>query len=146
MTAMGHRRIGRVAQSLLLIGLNISMQIYVLIGIKHWACSKAVHDIREVYDVFELHMYGGKEHSTLDSYGGHRGIAKFFNSTKFESLPDEMKNEVCAIPFSQPTFFIVALFIWTLTCFSEVKTCVELFVSLILRTPRLDSMSESLSE
>lgn len=149
MTAIGYRRVGRVAQSLLLIGLNIGIQIYVMMGIKRWASSKAVHDIRHVYDVFEVHMYGGKDHTpphlTVDGNGDHRGIQEFFDPDLFASLPRGMKDEVCAIPFSQPAFFIVALFIWTLTCFSEVKTTVELFVSLILRTPRLDSMSVSLS-
>merc|ERR1719352_1809476 len=65
--------------------------------------------------------------------------------TLFASKMAGGSDGVCSIPFSQPTFFVVALFIWTLTCFAEVKTCVELFMSLIMRTAKVDCMSDALS-
>lgn len=144
MTAQGYKRVARIVQSLLLVLLNLCVQIYVLMGIKHWICSKAVHDIRRVYDVYEMTMYGN--HTTLDYHKDHRGILKYFNPENFKLLDKHLKEDVCSIPFSQPAFFIAALFIWTLTCVDEVKTTVELFASLILRTPRLKSMDEALSQ
>lgn len=145
-SAAGSLHICRIAQSAFLVCILIGIQLFVLAGIKIWACSKAVNDIRRVYDAFEVHMYGPeRKHTTLDMHGDHRGRPAFFNSSNFDSLPASLKDEVCSIPFSQPPFFIVTLCIWTLTCFSEVKTCVELFYSLILRTPRLKSMRDALS-
>ena len=41
--------------------------------IKEFVSARAVHDIREAYDTYELAIYGEK-HTTLTKHGNHRGI------------------------------------------------------------------------
>jgi len=117
------------------------LQLFLMIEIKLFCTSKAVHDIREAYDQYELFMYGSNEsHTTLTSNGKHRGIAEFFEPSLFGQLPDELKSEVCNIPLSQPPFFFMVSFIWTLTCVAEIKKVNDLFYELVIALPTSGSM------
>lgn len=138
-------RCSRVTASILLIALNIAIQVLLIFQIQKFITSKWVHDIRNDYDKYELHMYGDEPgHTTLTVNGKHRGVPGYLEPDNFDSLPNGLKERVCSIPFSEPVFFLSILLIWTLTCMIEIRQCLDLFSSLIVRTPTITSMANSL--
>ena len=53
-----------------------------------------------------------------------------------------MKQKVCGVPLSQPLFTFTLLFIWTLTCISEVRQAVRLAYALLYCTPNVSDVDE----
>jgi len=142
-TSINPARIARVSLTMVIFICTLYIQIFLLYNIKVFVSAEKVHDIRIDYDTFEKHMYGEK-HTTLTMKGKHRGIPGYFDPSRFESLPEDMKTKVCNIPFSQIHFFFVVLLLWTLICLQELKMCIYMFESLIVRTPNIASMRDSL--
>jgi len=139
-------RITRITSHICVVLLCMAMQIGILVMLGRWVVPQQLGTIRDAYDTYEFHMYGGIEnHTTLTVNGRHRGIDGYFQPELFESLDAASKQAVCNIPFSQLLFLFIVLFIWTLTCFSQIKACFELFVCLIISTPTVNSMSLSLA-
>merc|ERR1712194_405921 len=90
-------------------------------------------------------MYGSNEsHTSLTTNGKHRGIHEFFQPELFGELPESLKSQVCNIPLSQPSFFFVVMFVWTLTCIGEIKKVNDLFLSLVVAMPTSDTMEKAL--
>lgn len=78
-------RTARSTTTLALLTVNVFLQVFLLTQIKHFVTSKAVREIRQVYDAFEYHMYGDQEnHTYLSHHGHHRGIPGYFNPKNFE--------------------------------------------------------------
>jgi len=133
-------RITRITSHICVVLLCMAMQIGILVMLGRWVVPQQLGTIRDAYDTYEFHMYGGIEnHTTLTVNGRHRGIDGYFQPELFESLDAASKQAVCNIPFSQLLFLFIVLFIWTLTCFSQIKACFELFVCLIISTPTVNS-------
>mmetsp|Transcript_80071 Transcript_80071/g.162039 ORF Transcript_80071/g.162039 Transcript_80071/m.162039 type:complete len:367 (-) Transcript_80071:95-1195(-) len=132
---------GRLATTVLLLVFCIATQIFLLTKVKLFVSAKAVHDIRQTYDAFEMNMY---HKLTVTENGFHRGVDGTFDPSLFSSMTSEEQAGACRIPLSQPDFFFVVLLIWTLTCCRELKECIFLFRSLILQTRTCASMSSSL--
>jgi len=143
-------RVTRIVASQGLVILNILLQVFLLIQIKHFVTAKAVHDIRDVYDQFEYVMYRGEieGHTTLTSNGKHRGVPEYFPATadeqraRFETMSAEQQAGACRIPLSQPYYLMAILLIWTITCFGEVRRTLDGFLSLIYYMPTVESMRE----
>jgi len=121
---------------------TIVIQIVLLQQIKWLVTPQAVTTIRSAYDEYELKMCGGVEnHTTLTVNGKHRCKPQYFQPDVFMGLDDELKADVCNIPFSQLRFFKLVLLIWSLTCIGQIKMCIESFVTLIVATPTCESMA-----
>lgn len=141
----------RLASSIGLLVSCLVIQVFLLGQVKKFVSAKAVHDVRLAYDVFEHKMYGG--HTTViktipfverRGIGGPRG--PYFNVSNFELLGEDEKANACRIPLSQPLFFWIVLFIWTLTCVKELRTTRDLFHSLVLNAETAQTMLESLED
>lgn len=131
--------------SMILVLGGIGIQAFLLWNVRVYVTEDAVDKIQKAYTNYELHMYGmNKSHVTL-TYGGQpRGAHEFFNVDNFESLNDHLKGTICAVPLSQPLFFLVVILLWTLTCISQVKGAVEMFARLVVNLPTLDAMADVL--
>eukprot|EP00929_Paragymnodinium_shiwhaense_P059129 TRINITY_DN295_c0_g2_i1.p1 TRINITY_DN295_c0_g2~~TRINITY_DN295_c0_g2_i1.p1 ORF type:complete len:478 (+),score=70.76 TRINITY_DN295_c0_g2_i1:46-1479(+) len=136
-------RLSRLLSSCFIIALNIGLQLYMMFEIKRFVTAKWVHDIRVDYDMYQLHMYG-ESHTMLAADGGHRGLPGFYNPPAFGTLDSGLKERVCNIPFSQTAFFASILFIWSLTCVGEIRSCTSLFTTLCVTTPTIPTMSYAL--
>jgi len=135
-------RASRIVASFVLLFGKISIQLLVITCIKAYVTAKWVHDLRVDYDEYERDMYPG--HTVLTSTG-HRGTDGNLRIEQFDLMSDDLKERVCAIPFSQQGFFMAILFIWTLTCISEIRSSIEMLNNLILQTKVIPSMSGCLS-
>jgi len=130
----------------LLVFFNMSIQVFLLFQVLHLVTPTVVNNLRRYYDKFEWHMYGEDTKNFRSLKNGVRGLDGHFMPQNFETLDLRTKKEACHIPFSEPSFFLCVLFIWTLTCVGEVKKCLELFYSLIVYTPTVDSIDEILKK
>eukprot|EP00929_Paragymnodinium_shiwhaense_P011391 TRINITY_DN11702_c0_g1_i1.p1 TRINITY_DN11702_c0_g1~~TRINITY_DN11702_c0_g1_i1.p1 ORF type:complete len:399 (-),score=35.88 TRINITY_DN11702_c0_g1_i1:239-1435(-) len=137
-------RFARVATTLLLLLTCISLQVYLLTQVKSFVTARAVHDIRDAYDLFEKTMYSEYEFSVN---GKHRGVGEIRSAAHFYNisvLTEKQQAKICRIPLSQPLFFFNVLFIWTLTCLIEFRQCASLFQSMIFRMKSTSSMAYAL--
>jgi len=138
-------RISRLLVHLFLVMATICVQIMLVVQIKMLVTPQAVNSIRESYDQYEFIMYGSQEtHTTLTVNGKHRGKPEYFQPELFETLDDDLKKDVCNIPFSQRTFFMLVLFIWSLTCIGQIRQCLELVGTIVWVTPTISSMGSAL--
>jgi len=138
-------RISRLLVHLLLVMTTIIIQIVLVIQINLYVTPQAVYNIRNSYDQYEFVMYGSQEnHTTLTVNGKHRGMPAYFQPDLFESLDDDLKTEVCNIPFSQPCFFMLVLFIWSLTCTGQIRQCLELVLTIVFVTPTISHMEDAI--
>lgn len=119
---------------LLLLGC-IAVQIFLLREIKKFVTAKAVHDIRLAYNAFELAMYGNDIlHCDLTVNGFCRGKAEFFDASLFDDVDGDVQAAACRIPFSQPVFFAIILWLWSTTCLGQLMKLSRQFVCVIVRT------------
>lgn len=138
-------RSSRIIVSLTLALLTSLLQIAILICIKTYVTPMTVNNIRDVYDKYEIIMYGNSSnHTTLTVNGKHRGIDRYFVPERFGTLSDDVKSQVCQIPFSQVFFLEIVLFIWAISCVAQFKQCTESFLSLVVVTPTVESMHKAL--
>jgi len=111
----------RITIAAAVVVLAIGLQVFLVIKVKALVCAKSVHAIREIYSEYEDHMYS---QTYLTVNGKHRGKApEFFLPDNFDSLDDEIKENVCQFPLTQPDFLFSILFMWTVTIFYEVRKC-----------------------
>jgi len=137
-------RLSRVIASQCLVFANIAVQIFLLSQIKLFVTARAVHDIRDAYDSFELDMYG-PNHVSLTGNGNHRGSdASAFNATRFNLLSADRQAAACRIPFSQPCYIFAILFIWTLTCIGQLRVSLGNFQTFVYGMPTVKSMQDGL--
>lgn len=144
-------RYARVCTSFILLFTCLAIQVFLLSQVKHFVSAKAVHDIRIAYDKYEEVMYGG--HVTIAvatptverrGIGGPSG--KFFNASAFSELSSEEQALACRIPLSQPVFFWVILYVWSLVCIIEIRKTKDLFRSLVMNTETCPSMVNALED
>jgi len=107
----------------------------------HYVTPSLVNESRKNYDIFQWHMYGEvPSHFAVLTDGTKRGLPEFFQPELFASLPGHIKTEVCSIPLSQPLFFILVLFVWTVTCIGDIRKALDIFESLVISTPTVESL------
>jgi hypothetical protein len=137
-------RVGRLAITLLVLAFTMTLQVFLLVEMKILVTSVSTHEARDVYDKYEVHMYGNST-ANLDTTinGYHRGRDGHFDVNRFESLDDDTKDSACQMPLSQPTFFIAILLVWTLVCVAEVRRTFDLAGSLLFATPTISSMKDA---
>lgn len=145
-------RYTRLLFSVGLIALTVSLQVAILAGTKHYVTPQQVAGIRDSYDKYELIMYG-KENTIVNKHGKHRGIEGFFNASSFADLKDkkkggddELQKNVCNIPLSQLNFIGLVLLVWSITCMSQLKKCVEQFIAIVFFAQTKSSMAEALTD
>merc|ERR1712176_1665989 len=95
------------------------LQGFLVVNMRELVTKKAVHDIRGVYEKFEIVMYGNDTYT--NSVGYERGRKGSFDESRFDLLSDDEQDEVCAISLSQPLFFTTILMLWTLTVFADLR-------------------------
>lgn len=121
-------RIVRITFAVLVALFLIASQVYVLFTIKTYVTSPAVRSIRDAYGSYQEAMYHGKVQDTGFGFsigiGGPKG--PFFDGSQFGGLSDDLKGAVCLIPFSQPGYLFIILFIWTLSVIGELRTCLKI--------------------
>jgi len=117
--------------------------VFLLFQVLKYVTPAIIESSRKNYDLFEWHMYGQvKSHFTVLSDGTRRGLPEFFQPELFDSLTPVVKKEVCHVPFSQPAFFIVIIFVWALTCIGDLRKSVDMFNSLIRATPTVRTLHQ----
>jgi hypothetical protein len=109
--------------------LNVALQVSVIITITTLSCAKAVHEVRQSYSNFERHMYYGK--GELTPHYGFRGTGIIGDENRFNSIPENDKFHICMIPLVHPAVLIPLLFIWSLCCAGDFKSCLSLAQSVI---------------
>jgi len=125
----------------------MSLQVFLMYEMKHLVTSVSTHDARDTYDKFEVAMYGNATGALTTTVNGfHRGVASFFNKSNFATLDDDLKDNVCQMPLSQPTFFVGILLIWTLVCVADMRRAVALGLQLLIHTPTIGSMADACEE
>jgi len=131
----------RFALVFLLVFLNKALQVFLVFQVLQLVTPKIIQTSSKNYDMFEWHMYGRNEsHIKILADGTRRGLPGFFNKTLFDTLSPIVKADTCNVPFSQPAFFIVVLFVWALTCLSDLRKCLDMFDSLIVSTPTVTEL------
>jgi hypothetical protein len=133
---------GRIFYSCGLVFVTSVVQNGFIIMTKMFVTPQQVADIRSAYDTYETTMYAN--HTTVNEHGNHRGMPGFFNIAKFATLSDDNKSSICNIPLAQLWFIFLILLIWSLTCFAQIKKCIERFMSLVVMTETRKSMGEAL--
>eukprot|EP00747_Dinoflagellata_sp_TGD_P085732 gnl/TRDRNA2_/TRDRNA2_162986_c0_seq3.p1 gnl/TRDRNA2_/TRDRNA2_162986_c0~~gnl/TRDRNA2_/TRDRNA2_162986_c0_seq3.p1 ORF type:complete len:569 (+),score=99.30 gnl/TRDRNA2_/TRDRNA2_162986_c0_seq3:84-1790(+) len=137
-------RISRVVQALCLQAFTMFIQITSLYYIKWFCSAKSVFEIRKYYDQYELHMVGDNASlTTVTINGGHRALDQYFNESYFHTLEAEVQEKVCDIPLSQPNFFMIVLFLWSLTCILDFRRCLDYYLALMMTTPSIKSMKDA---
>jgi hypothetical protein len=136
-------KISRIAFALGLIALTIGIQVAILVCTRDIVTPLQVQDIRDAYDAFESHMYAN--HTYLSKNGYARGIAGYYNASAFENFDDTAKYNACNIPFSQLPFVSLVLVIWSITCLAQIRSCIELFLSLVVMTETKDNMHDCMT-
>jgi len=121
-------RMSRILFALsILMGL-VFIQCYLLVTIKTFVTSPAVRSIRQAYGAYEETMYHG--HVKDSGFGFPLGIGgpkgPYFDPTQFSKISNDMKGSICLIPFSQPAYLTIILFIWSLSIIGELKACANL--------------------
>eukprot|EP00929_Paragymnodinium_shiwhaense_P059128 TRINITY_DN295_c0_g1_i1.p1 TRINITY_DN295_c0_g1~~TRINITY_DN295_c0_g1_i1.p1 ORF type:complete len:456 (+),score=59.51 TRINITY_DN295_c0_g1_i1:36-1403(+) len=140
-------RNSRMAFAIGLLFFTVLIQAYVTFQVKKFVTAKWVHDIRNDYDAYEMHMYGDAAGATtLTVNGKHRGVDGHFMPGNFETLDAGLKEKVCNIPFSQTPFFMCVLLIWSLTCVGEVRSTISAFRSYIVNTKNVSRMRDALQD
>jgi len=134
----------RICYATTLLFVTLGIQIMLLAGTKAFVTPQAVANIRESYDAYEIHMYGGKDNTRVLYTGKHRGNPGFFQPELFKTFPDNKKSDVCQIPFSQLKFLVLILLIWSITCVAQIKRCIVLGWNLLVALPTISSMSDSM--
>lgn len=131
----------------LLVFVNMGLQAFLLFQVCHLVTPEVITNLRKYYDKYEWHMYGQNvSHFVLASDGKRRGLPEFFRPELFATLDIKTKKEVCHVPFSQPKFFMVVLFVWTLTALGEFRKTWHMFRALILHTPTVETFEETLKD
>jgi len=137
-------RVTRIIGHVGLLAATIVIQLVLLSQIKFLVTPQAVTTIRTAYDEYELKMCGSVEnHTTLTINGKHRCKPQYFQPDVFMGLDDELKADVCNIPFSQLRFFKLVLLIRSLTCIGQMKMCIETFAAIMVATPTCESSVDS---
>eukprot|EP00930_Biecheleria_cincta_P014753 TRINITY_DN1255_c0_g3_i1.p1 TRINITY_DN1255_c0_g3~~TRINITY_DN1255_c0_g3_i1.p1 ORF type:complete len:524 (-),score=85.39 TRINITY_DN1255_c0_g3_i1:44-1615(-) len=135
-------RVARIFSSWGLLLANLIIQILVLTYITKFAAARAVHNIRGAYDVFEVTLYDNHVYKTANGWA--RGSDDvFFKRDNFAKLSDDAKENACRIPFSQPGYLAIVLFVWTLLILGDLRQTLLLFVRLVLGTGSTTTMAES---
>eukprot|EP00448_Togula_jolla_P006644 CAMPEP_0170604390 /NCGR_PEP_ID=MMETSP0224-20130122/19396_1 /TAXON_ID=285029 /ORGANISM="Togula jolla, Strain CCCM 725" /LENGTH=462 /DNA_ID=CAMNT_0010929287 /DNA_START=179 /DNA_END=1567 /DNA_ORIENTATION=+ len=137
-------RSSRMLAALVLLYVTIFCQVGLVLQVKWYVTPQQVSMIRNDYSTFEKWMYDG--HTTLTVNGKHRGIDGYFQPENFEAFDPELKTNVCSIPFSQLSFLMLVLFIWSLTCAAQIKTGLEFLFCLLFTVANASSMSECLGD
>ena len=110
-----HVRITRILFNFLLLCLCVFLQVFLLAKIKEFVTAKSVHDIRTAYDLYEVAMYDA-DNLVVTENGFHRGLdMTAFDPDNFDESSKKEQSVVCRIPLTQPEFFFIVLFIWSLT-------------------------------
>eukprot|EP00747_Dinoflagellata_sp_TGD_P167552 gnl/TRDRNA2_/TRDRNA2_192158_c0_seq1.p1 gnl/TRDRNA2_/TRDRNA2_192158_c0~~gnl/TRDRNA2_/TRDRNA2_192158_c0_seq1.p1 ORF type:complete len:569 (+),score=61.06 gnl/TRDRNA2_/TRDRNA2_192158_c0_seq1:84-1790(+) len=137
-------RCSRIVQAFTLLAFTMGIQITILFFVKRYCGAKAVYEIRTIYDAYELAMVGGNEsYTTKTMYGENRAMPEHFDIDRFDSIPEHVKAKVCDIPLSQPWFFMIVLFLWTMTCVLDFRRCLDYFLALIIATPTIPTMKDA---
>jgi hypothetical protein len=138
----------RVVGTIFLVVVTVFIQAYLLSKITTFVTARAVHDIRESYDQYEMAMCG-QDNTYLTVNGKNR--CKDDNAfpsldealTRLNNMDGFTRDNVCRIPLSQPMFFGVVLMIWTLIVLGELRKALNFQIQ-ILMLETLDSMADSM--
>jgi len=121
--------------------ISLLSQIYIMSFVARYTSRWYVQHIRRTYNEYEIWMYGN-DTSLMDetSQGYLRGRPENFCPGNFDSLSSDAKNMVCFMSFSQLPFLFTLLYCWTVECGVELRSCLEIFVRVVVRTPTIDNL------
>eukprot|EP00440_Ansanella_granifera_P004241 gb/GFBE01004601.1/.p1 GENE.gb/GFBE01004601.1/~~gb/GFBE01004601.1/.p1 ORF type:complete len:475 (+),score=65.89 gb/GFBE01004601.1/:1-1425(+) len=136
-------RPARIVTSISMVVLQMGIQFYILRQIFDHVIAKVVPELQASYDEYEVQMYS----STYVTPGGfHRGHPKDFLPLNFLNLPAELTDVICEIPLAHDSFFIMVLFVWTLSCTVDMRECYMMFTQLVLQTPTVPTIGDTTRE
>lgn len=133
----------RISYAFILLFGTLGMQILLLGATKAYVTPQAVASIRDSYDQYEIQMYGGEENTRVLYTGKHRGQPQYFDASRFDDLDDDLKSDVCQIPFSQLKFLVLVLLIWSITCVSQLNRGMSYIWNLLVMLPTISSMEDA---
>jgi len=139
-------RVVRMIMAMTLIVSVLALQVFLLRAVHGLLCANAVEKIRLDYSDYEVLVYG-KEHVVKTVNGFYRGTdPKFLNATKFMELPEDQMHSICQIPLAHQDYTFAILFIWTLTCCSDLRKTFRHIDILLFRTPTVASADDVLEK
>jgi len=138
-------RIAKAFTTVAVLCLTIAMQVFLMFEFKRLITQRSVHEIRLLYNDFEMWMY--EDFTEITSSGFHRGIMGHFNADRFDDMPDHIDKEaICSTPLSQPYFFICILMIWSFRVVDDLRQLVFYMDLLLKRTDTISSVRDMLEE
>jgi len=134
----------RIAYAAFLLFFTLGMQITLVWCTKVYVTPQQVAAIRDNYNSYEIHMYGGEKNTRMLDTGKRRGLPEHFQPALFETLDDDVKGDVCQIPFSQLKFLVFILLIWSVTCIAQISRCVRFMWNFLVMLPTVPSMMDAI--
>jgi len=131
-------RMGRLATSFILIFMTSALQLYVLYQVARLLCGHAVEEMRATYVAYEEHMY--PDHTEVTAKGYVRGIVGHIEFDLWETMDEQLREDICNIPLAHPWFLSTILLIWTLTCLKDVRRVLNQAVKILYVTPTVNSL------
>jgi len=126
-------RTSRISATIFVLLATMCLQVFLVSEFKRLVTAKAVHSIRDLYDSYEVHMYGNW--TWINENGKHRGIDGHFRPERFASLSSEKKSAICQIPMSQPLFLGAILAIWSFTVVIDIRKILFLIDLFLIKAP-----------
>uniref|UniRef100_A0A7S2HKQ7 Uncharacterized protein n=1 Tax=Alexandrium andersonii TaxID=327968 RepID=A0A7S2HKQ7_9DINO len=143
-THLRMERAARIANSLLIIGGTIAMQVFLLFAVSSLLCRKQVHRIRSTYGEYEYLMYPNHTYITVNGF--NRGIPGYRKDERFLLMSGNFASEVCEIPLSHPYYLACILLVWVFTCQVELRTIFETSYRLFYATPTVAGLGDVLKD
>jgi hypothetical protein len=129
-------RTSRLLLVLMLVTMMLGIQVFLLLQVVRFVTPGAVQQIRRIYTRFEWEMHGSNiSHVQRTATGLWVGHTEYYDPTLFKGIDADLKKSVCHIPLSQPLFLMSVLFIWSVTCFNDIRKSSEWWVALVVRLP-----------
>ncbi|CAE8721848.1 unnamed protein product [Polarella glacialis] len=136
-------RLSRLAISLIMVVVLMVLQAFLLISVNKLLCQSAVEHIRNLYSDYEVQMY--HNHTVQLWTGFHRGIPGYFDPMQFNEFSAGDRQNLCQLPLSHAKYLSSILFVWTLTCFIELRLIIYQTIQVLFATPTVPSMSQALA-
>lgn len=138
-------RVGALAVTMLTLMTVLGLQIFMLQSAETLVAASAVGSIRQLYDRYEVGMYGNnRSRMVRTSNNYYRGREEFFDADNFRLISADEKKQICQIPLSQPTFFTTLISVWSFTVISDIRKGLDLMLRMLYCTPTITSLADAL--
>lgn len=140
-------KISRIFVSTVIILSVAILQVFLTYEALTFVAPRNIMKAREAYGAFEEGMYKdeqGYAHIHMSANNFPRGNDGYFHINNFDKMEKHEKDLACRIPLAHPHFLFAILFIWTITCTSEVRQTMALILRLAFAVETSSTMRGAL--